>query len=274
MRKITVLLFVIFAGAMMPQAGFSLPKLGDIKNPVTNIKDKAKARLDAEATSATGMTGMNRKMMFNTLYAQIFFMGGFGAGYYELEETQGTIWRLSATDSEGTVSSVEAERALLKNLPDGSSWWYLAWRSEGEEWEFEALMDKDLLARKIRYYNEDVKRIQESEFKYSKEKADPEAETTPPEEAPASTLDFSDLQNYSKGKEKIKVSGKTFNCERIEWKYYNEEDKSTLTYTWWVDAAAAGGLIKYEWTLSNSKEMVKGELVSIEKGYKTKFKSF
>ena len=137
MRKITVLLFVILAGAMMPAAGFSLPKLGDIKNPVTNIKDKAKARLDAEAASATGVTGMNRKMMFNTLYAQIFFMGGFGAGYYELEETQGTVWRLSATDSEGTVSSVEAERALLKKLPDGSSWWYLAWRSEGEEWEFE-----------------------------------------------------------------------------------------------------------------------------------------
>ena len=271
MKKISLLLIVIIAGLLIPASVFSLPK---IKNPVANIKEKAKARLDAEAASAVGITGMNRKMMFNTLYAQIFFIGGFGAGYYELEETQGTVWRLSATDSDGNVSSVEAERALLKKLPDGSSWWYLGWKSGEDSWEFEAQMDKDLLARKIRYYNEDVKRIQESEFKYSEEKTDPTEETSPPEEAPVSSLDFSDLHNYSKGRESIKISGKTFECERIEWSYHNEEENKTITYTWWVDASAAGGLIKYEWSLSGTKEMVKGELVSIKKGYKTKFKSF
>ena len=274
MKKITLLLFAILISTIQLTSVWALPKIGNIKNPLSDIKDKANTRLNAEVASATGMTGLSRKAMFNVLYAQIFFIGGFGADYYQLAETEGTIWRLTTADSEGNTTAVEAERAMLKKLPDGSSWWYLGWKSKEETWEFEVLMDKDLLARKIRYYNEDVKRIQESEFKYSEKDADPEAETTPPEAAPASSLDFSDLPNYSKGKETIKVGSKSFTCERIEWPFYHEEEGATYTYTWWVDSSTSGGLVKYEWTKSNAKDMVKGELVSIKKNYKTKFKSF
>jgi len=212
--------------------------------------------------------------MFNVLYAQIFFIGGFGADFYDLEETQGTVWRIQSTNEDGSFSSVEAERAFLKVLPSGERWWFLAWRADGEVWEFEALMDKDLMARKIRYFNADVKRVEESKFDEPAKKAKPDSETAPPPEASSSSLALNDLPKYVKAKETVKVGGGTFLAERIEWTFFDEEEKVTYKYSWWVDPKAPGGLVKYEWTKSGSKESIKGELVSLKKGYKTKFSSF
>ena len=152
MRKLVPAMLVAIVTLTMLASCFSLPSFGNF-NPLAKVE----ARANAEVASAVGVTGMTRKMMFNVLYAQIFYMGGFGAGYYQLAETQGTVWRLTSVDSDGKASSVDAERALLKKLPNGDSWWLLAWRADGETWEFEVLMDKDNLAKKIRYYNEDVK---------------------------------------------------------------------------------------------------------------------
>ncbi len=217
---------------------------------------------------------MTRKMMFNMLYAQVFFIGGFGAGYYDLEETQGTVWRMESRDEDGSKSIVEAERARLKTLPNGDAWWFLGWRADGESWEFEALMDKNLYARKIRYFNTDVNRIEEAKFDPPQANTDPEAETAPPEEAPAMALSEADLPSYVKGRETITVGGVRYATERIEWSFYDEEEKISYSYTWWVDPKAPGGLVKFEWTKSGSKEYLKGELVSVKKGYATKFKSY
>lgn len=274
MRKVKNLAALAMALAMIVALSscFSLPSIGGI-NPLADLQSKVSARASAEVSSAVGLTGMTRKMMFNVVYSQIFFIGGFGADFYDLAETQGTIWRIESRDEDGKVSAVEAERAYLKALPNGDRWWYLAWRADGETWEFEALMDKNLMARKIRYFNADVKRIEEAKFD-DPATAKPNSETAPPEEAPASGLDAKDLPKYVKGKETVKVGGGTYQTDRVEWSFIDEEEKVTYKYTWWVDPKAPGGLVKYEWTKSGSKESIKGELVSNKKGYTTKFSSY
>jgi len=230
-------------------------------------------RASAEVASATGLTGMTRKMMFSVVYTQVFFIGGFGANFYELEETQGSIWRIESRDEDGNINAVEAERALLKRLPNGDQWWYLAWRAEGEAIEFEALMSKDQYAKKIRYYNADVKRVEEAVFD-EPDTSNKDSETAPPPEPAVNEMDVKELSRLVKGKETIKIGSGTYNTERLEWSIVNEEDKATYTYTWWVDTKTAGGLVKYLWTRSGSKESLSGELFSLKKGYKTKFNSF
>lgn len=263
---------IVLAIAATLSSCFSLPGIGGF-NPLADLQSQVSARASAEVSSAVGLTGMTRKMMFNVVYSQIFFIGGFGADFYDLAETQGTIWRIESRDEDGKVSAVEAERAFLKALPNGDRWWYLAWRAEGETWEFEALMDKNLMARKIRYFNADVKRVEEAKFD-DPATAKPNSETAPPEETPASGLDAKDLPKYVKGKETVKVGGGTYQTDRIEWSFVDEEEKVTYRYVWWVDPKAPGGLVKYEWTKSGSKESIKGELVSNKKGYTTKFSSY
>lgn len=266
---------VVAAASLLLSSCFSLPSLGDFGslNPLAGLQAKVEARASAEVSSAVGLTGMTRKMMFNVIYSQVFFVGGFGATYYDLEETQGTIWRMESRDEDGTVSAVEAERARLRTLPNGDSWWYLAWRADGETWEFEALMDKNQMAKSIRYFNADVKRVEQANFD-APAAGGSDAETAPPEEAASSQLDPKDLPSYVKGKESVKVGAGTFQTERLEWSFVDEEEKATYTYTWWVDPKAPGGLVKFEWKSSASKESLRGELVSLKKGYATKFSSF
>lgn len=269
-RMAAIAIVALFVASMV--SCFSLPSIGGF-NPLADLQAQVSNRASAEVSSAVGLTGMSRKMMFNVLYAQIFFMGGFGADLYDLEETQGAVWRIQSFDEDGGFESVEAERAFLKQLPGGDRWWYLAWRADGESWEFEALMDKDLMAKKIRYFNADVKRVEESVFEQSA-KADPDAENAPPEESPTSDLDAKELSKHVKAKETVKVGAGTYSAERIEWSFYDEEEKVTYRYVWWVDPKAPGGLVKYEWTKSGSKERLTGELASVKKGYKTKFSSY
>jgi len=247
--------------------------LGAMSNPLAQVQQKAEDRVSAEIASAAGITAMERKMMFSVMYSQVFYIGGFGADYYDLEETQGSTWRIESGSNEGVPSFITAERALLKELPDGDRWWYLSWADEEEKWEFEALMTKDQETRKIRYYNPDVKRVEEAVFDLEKE-PDDEDETAPPEEVPSSEYSLEDLKQNSVGTEKITVSGTTYTCEKIEWDYYDEEEGERYLYHWWIDPEAPGGLVRYNWSQPSSGDYFKGELVSLKKGYTTRFDSF
>jgi len=248
-----------------------LSSCSSLPDPLGLFGKKASDRLSAEAASATGLTGFNRKLMFNMVYAQVFFVGGFGADLYALEETQGTIWRVESRDENGNVSKLESERALLKKLPNGDQWWFLAWRPEGDAIEFEALMTSAKDAKKIRYFNKDVNRVEEAVFD---ETAKKDAQNAPPPDAAAGSMTRSDLAKLIKGKETITVGSGTYNTDRMEWTFTDQEEKTTYKYTWWVDAKVPGGLVKYLWTKEGSKQSLGGELYSINKGYKTKFSSF
>ncbi|MBU0934669.1 MAG: hypothetical protein KKI09_12010 [Spirochaetes bacterium] len=250
---------------------FSLP--GGIPNPFADLSQSVSNRVSGELVSASGISGMTNQMMFNMVYAQVFFMGGFGADFYDLAETQGTVWRVESREDDGSISIVEAERALLKILPNGDRWYYLSWRADGEEWSYEALMNDDLEAKKIRYFNPDVKRVEESTFDAVADK-DAEDETAAPEDAAVAEYDLEDFKKNIAGREIITVGGSSYTCDRIVWSYTDEEEKVNYTYTWWVDSSAPGGLVKYEWTRSDSKETLRGELVSFHSGYNTRYSSY
>ena len=274
MRKGSFVLVGCIIALMLLGSCFSVPSASPGSSgfsPFGGLRQSASDRANAEIASATGLTGMTQKMMFNVVYSQVFYVGGFGAGMYPLEETQGAVWRMESRDENNNTSKVEAERALLKKLSNGDEWWYLAWRQDGEAYEFEALMNSDSQARKIRYYNPDVKRIEEAVFKDTAASSSQEA---PPPEPASSALDESDLAAMSKGRETLRLNSGTFDTERLEWSAYSEDEKATYNYNWWVDRKTAGGLVKYEWTKSGSKERLNGELYSLKKGYKTKFNSF
>jgi len=263
---IILIIAVLFLGSC-----FSIPSVGPSSSPFGSLRQSASDRASAEIASVTGLTGLSNQMMFNMMYSQVFFIGGFGANFYELEETQGAIWRVQSRDEDGRTSNVEAERALLKKLSNGDEWWYLAWRADGDVMEYEALMNSNLQARKIRYYNPDVKRVEETTFK---ETAASGSEDAAPREPAVSETDMKELSAYSKGKETIRVNSGTYTADRLEWSALDEEENTTYNYVWWVDPKAVGGLVKYEWTKSGSRESISGELYSVKKGYKTKFNSF
>ena len=270
MKRIDIIKAIgIFSLVLLFGSCFSIP--GPSYGPLGSMRNSAENRMNAEIASGIGLTGMTRKMMFNMMYAQVFYIGGFGANFYGLEETQGAIWRIESRDEDGTAHRADAERALLKKLSDGDQWWYLAWKEDGETIEFEALMNKDNQAKKIRYYNADVKRVEEAVFK---ETANKNSEEAPPPDAAASTISREDLASLSRGRETLRLNSGTYNTERLEWNYTDEDEKTTYTYTWWVDSNAAGGLVKYNWTKAGSKEGFSGELYSLKKGYTTKFSSF
>jgi len=271
MRKKCLLIITgALATALLFSSCFSL---GGSFNPLSGIEQAASNRISAEIISATGLNGMSKKLQFQVLYAQVFYMGGFGAGTYPLEETQGTTWRIKSTDENGTASSVDAERALLKKLPNGDEWWFLAWRSGGDNIEFEGLMDKDQQAKKIRYYNQDTGRIEETVFD-EPSKSSSSSDNAAPKEPASGALTQDELGTISKGKETVTVNSGTYTADRMEWTKKDDSNNATYTYTWWVDQTAPGGLVKYNWVKSGSKENIAGELYSTKKGYTTKFSSF
>ncbi|MBN2508956.1 MAG: hypothetical protein JXB03_01725 [Spirochaetales bacterium] len=246
-------------------------------NPLGAVQAKAEKRVNAEIASGVGLTGLERKMMFNMMYSQVYFVGGFAPAHYDLEEGQGMVWSLVSKGDEGEEGQMETERALLKTLDDGSSWWYLSWSSDDAEdpaqWEFEALMDADMQAVKLRYYNADVGRIEETEFAPSAEAESEEDGTMEePEEVPSSDLETDDLSSLSRGREKVKVGAGTFNAEKLVWEITDEETGEKVVYIWWVDSSVPGGLVRYEYSAEGSS--ITGELSSLKKGYTTKFSSY
>lgn len=226
-------------------------------------------RATAEIASATGITGMTQKAMFAVIYSQGFYMGGFNPELYPLAETQGTTWKTVTTSGRDT-STITSERALLKKNADGTSWWYLTWKPSDSEDDFsyEALMDADMMAKKIRYFNKGTSRVEETTFDVAAKEG---AENAQPEEGASADVDKDDLGEYHVGKETVTVGAGTFDTDKYSYVVTGDDGKKA-TYTWWVSATAPGGLVKYSTVTSDST--LTGELVGSKKGYKTRFSSF
>jgi hypothetical protein len=197
------------------------------------------------------MSQWTDQMAFQMTYMQVFFLGGYGAGFDDFEEGQGTAWEITSTDGEEDSSFI-GERALLRRNGDGTSWWYLRFNSqeEDEEFEYEVLIDEEYDALEIYLKDPETGEIRHRVFEQDPEGAD-EAAAEDPEAGDADE----------------------------EWEeptYDDEETDDSVEYRWWTTDEVPGDVVLYEWENTTEAEsgMLRGELIWVRSGYTTKFGAF
>ncbi len=237
---------------------------------------KTEARMNQAVADAVGLGALEDSMIATIMYAQVFYAGGYGAGYEDFREGEGVSWNITSKDG-NSESSVQVERALLKRNSDGTAWWFLRYKAENEE-EFisEALVDKEYTLLKFRYHDEETDSVREwiPEQDQSAEGAEVEEETT--EEVGFYDGDF---KNFSTGKVSVTVPAGTYSAEHflIEDTYVPEnadEQGYEVRYEWWLASSVPGDIVKYSWVNKTDDTAITGELTSNKTGYKTRLGSF
>jgi len=230
----------------------------------------------------SGLFTFDDVMLFNFAYMQVFFVGGFGSGISDYEETQGTVWKVETNDSEEN-SGFNAERALLKSLPDGNSWWYLRYESEGDNLEYEVLLDKDYQPLEMYYRTSEDPAIRHHVFEQDQTaSSSEESEDLTPEEqqqlesAGANTYVYTgdEYSQYKKDRVTVSVGAGTYQADYLVYTYSDEETGETVEYHWWTTKEVPGDLVKYDWINSDNGSEVTGELVSVKKGYNSRLGAF
>jgi len=230
----------------------------------------------------SGLYAFDDVMLFNFAYMQVFFVGGFGSGISDYEESQGTVWKVETNDS-GENSGFNAERALLKKLPDGNSWWYLRYESEGDNLEYEVLLDKDYQPLEMYYRSSEDPTIQHHVFEQDQTASSSgEGEDLTPEEqqqlenAGANTYVYTGDESgqYKKDRVTVSVGAGTYQADYLVYTDTDEETGETVEYHWWTTKEVPGDLVKYDWINSGNGSEVTGELVSVKKGYTSRLGAF
>ena len=237
---------------------------------------KAEARVNQKVADAVGLGALEDSMIATIMYAQVFYAGGYGYGYEDFREGEGVSWNITSAGS-GSTDTVEVERALLKRNADGTVWWFLRYKAEGEE-EFlaESLVDADFNMVKFRYYDSETDSIRE----WIPEK---DADSTEAESVEDTSEDVGfyegDFRNFITGTESVTVPAGKYSAEHvlIEDKYEPQaegEKGYEVRYEWWLADKVPGDIVKYKWQNLTEKTSVTGEMVSHKTGYKTRLESF
>ena len=241
------------------------------------VVDKAVSKVSGEIGARVskrmlgGMELEMQKVYFQMVYAQVFYLGGFGYGYSEFKVGDDTTWRVETKDSGGT-SWFEAQRNYIKKLPDGTQWWYVRLKSEDDEFGYAALVDADFGVRKVRYLDPDTKEIMEFEY----EEPTPEERERVAKEGAKDGPDveakgegefiFPEGENYSRyvtAREKLTVPAGSFDTEKIVYDYRNPETQEDYNYIWWVSRQVPGGLVRYTWENRKEQSSLQGNLIKV-----------
>jgi hypothetical protein len=246
----------------------------------SDLLGKTKARVNQAALDAVGVGALEDAVLASLIYSQVFFAGGYGAGYGDFEEGEGVAWDVTARDDDGS-ETVRIERALLKRNADGSAWWLLRYSAEGED-DFlsEALMSEDYDLLTFRYMDPETDRIREW-IPEQEEAEDKSVEDDEAEEMAGIGFYEGSFGQYIVGSEKVTVPAGTYLADHIliEDTYTAEEegDESQsyeVRYEWWLGSEVPGQLIKYIWANTSDGSSLSGVLVSNKKGYTTELGSF
>lgn len=223
--------------------------------------------------------GYTDVMMYQLVYTQTFFLGGYGFSHQAFEEGQGATWRVESTDREDEISYT-AERALLKKQDDGSSWWYLKFDAdEAEPIEYEVLLTSDLQPREMYIRDPDTRDIRFHQFSYT------EAERSEVEESEESlegigyqTHHFfvESWDDYRTESETITIGAGTFATELLlfssrDYEGYEDEDINHVEYRWWVSQNVPGELAKFEYRDLETDHVLRGELIELRDNYRPRF---
>ncbi len=241
-----------------------------------SLLGKTEARMNQAMADAVGLGALEDSMIATIMYAQVFYAGGYGAGYEDFSEGEGVAWNITSRNDE-SESSVQVERALLKRNSDGTAWWFLRYKAENEE-EFisEALVDDEYTLLKFRYYDAETDSVRE----WIPEQEE-SVESTEVEEETAEEVGFydGDFKNFSTGKVSVTVPAGSYSAEHflIEDTYVPEtegEEGYEVRYEWWLADKVPGDIVKYSWENLTDDTAITGELTSNKTGYKTRLDSF
>ena len=207
------------------------------------------------------LPGQMAALQFLGLYAASAYYSGYSFEE-DYKEGQGTVWEVVSETGEGT-ESFESERALLKKLPDKTSWWRLHYSDGEENILYEYLLDTELNILKVRYRNPETGEVEEWISEPSEES---EQET----EEEVQEVSEEDYGSYDRGRETVTVKAGTYTADHLV--YEDEEDKGRIE--WWVTAEVPNGVVKYLATDLEDNSEVTGELVDVRTGYKTELGSY
>jgi uncharacterized protein YceK len=250
----------------------------------TGVVDRTEARINQAAMDAVGIGALEDAALASIVYTQVFFAGGYGAGYGDFEEGEGVAWDVTFADADGS-ETIRIERALLKDNADGTGWWLLRYAAEGEE-EFssEALIDGDYELLAFRYRDPETDTIrewipEEAEGDETASSDDDDAEDV--DEVAAVGFYDGSYEEFFVGTESVRVPAGTYQADHIliEDTYIVEEEGGEtesyqVRYEWWISREVPGELVRYIWANTSDDTTLSGELVSHRMGYTTQLDSF
>ena len=208
----------------------------------------------------TPSIGMSPSLQFSVFYSSYFFLGGYGFGDDNFKEGQGITWTIQGSDSDGEF---EVTRALLKTLDDGSQWWLLLAKSDGEENSYEMLLDGNGTVLKFRYLNPDTGKPAE----YVPKQGESSGQT-------GETMTPDSYRDYVRNEESVKTRAGSFKTQHLVFEGKDEENQVQFRYEYWISDSVPGRCVKYRYENTGEKDYFGGEVSDVRGGYKTRLDSY
>lgn len=240
---------------------------------ISDMDNAVAESVNEEREASAGMFGelaaLEQTMLFNVAYFQVFFMGGFGPEFDDFREGEGVTWEVTGSDEDDAESFI-TERALLKRVDEGS-WWYLSYGDGEEELEYEVLLDDEYAPVEMVWLDEDSEEVMRYTFDFDEDEESAD-EMAKGKDSEVYSDEFGD--DYKRSTDRVTVGAGTFTAELLETELSDPDTGETLAYSWWVVEDVPGNLVKYEYHHSDDDSRLVGELMSIDKGYRTQFDAY
>ncbi len=240
----------------------------------TAIDDAVSIAVEREMSAL--MAGYTDVMMYQLVYTQSFYLGGFGVVPEDYEVGQGATWRVTTVDRD-EESSYTAERALISRLDDGSTWWYLNFDpDDAESVEYEILLSPQLQAREMYFRDPETGDIRYHEFAHDETEAEELEEGEESLEAYGYQTGhyYADSwSEYHERTEEITIGAGTYHAEVLLFnpRYVDEDVEHNVEYRWWLNEMVPGHLVQFEYRDLENGGAFHGEMVDLRDDYSPRF---
>ncbi len=192
-------------------------------------------------------------VQFYAIYWYAFTAGGLYFDDSSYDVGDGTVWELTGSDGDDAIM---LEKALLREEPDGSRWWRVAFTIDGDRFIYEYLIGPDYTLIEMVY--KDVSEDMVGEYVFTGE------ESVPFAFGAIEPITAEDYGEHRVRSEQLTVEAGTFETDFLRHEVVGQDD--TWTYSWWVSDRIPGNLVKFLWKFEESDEWMQGELLEITRG--------
>ncbi len=206
-----------------------------------------------EGAAGNNYFAMMGARLYPLLFQYVFNAYGYSIDLSKYQPGQYTEWQIS-TNGEKQFST---RKAYLTKLPNGQEWWQVSFQANKDSMLMEVLFsDKQQSIRRMRakFGNEAPKEVPVTEGWY----------TSPMQLTPESIEGSVVKKGVS-----VTVPAGTFTCDQLEFGV-----AQGFTLRMWRTPDVPGGVVKYEMTGDNGKDLYSGELKSFGTGAATVLGSY